>query len=355
MLADREYLARCNSRWPRHSKLEVTRSERLIIQQQAPVLHHGDPHCSLSLTHTHTHICAHLTQTKMCLCSHGCTGSRGWCIAACKAELSVSFNSLSQRSNRTYSRARRLRPLTASATLYKTNSRLHERRLSQAQKNNRERQLWSTLTDSRTQDALACASTQIWELKLSFSQNHELIHNPRTTLTPAEPHSVGACPKPAINPKLRTHVPYWVEVEQHLFTAWPASVCLRFWFAEIAVITALLRRTNRWTIAGSWKPHLDCTVLSYTQDSEDMDNNISQKSLSIINLYSQSAGFKPHWTVDQRRKGKVILVKKICMVKDCREYWWISQMKSWNLITAQRTQCLNGITVTVQSFHNYIQ
>lgn len=76
----------------------------------------------------------------MCLCSHGCTGSRGWCIAACKAELSVSFNSLSQRSNRMYSHARRLRPLTGSATLYKTNSRIREHWLGQAQKNNRERQ-----------------------------------------------------------------------------------------------------------------------------------------------------------------------------------------------------------------------
>lgn len=38
---------------------------------------------------------------RICLCSHGCSRSNGWCIAACKAGLSVGFNSLSQRSNRT--------------------------------------------------------------------------------------------------------------------------------------------------------------------------------------------------------------------------------------------------------------
>lgn len=43
-------------------------------------------------THMYKHIC---------LCSHGCSRSNGWCIAACKAGLSVGFNSLSQRSNRT--------------------------------------------------------------------------------------------------------------------------------------------------------------------------------------------------------------------------------------------------------------
>lgn len=43
-------------------------------------------------THMYKHIC---------LCSHGCSRSNGWCIAACKAGLSVGFNSLSQRSKRT--------------------------------------------------------------------------------------------------------------------------------------------------------------------------------------------------------------------------------------------------------------
>lgn len=95
MLADREHLVGCNLRWPRRSELEVTRSAGLIIQQQAPFLQHTDPQYAL------TYI-----QTCACTLKYGrvptvAAGSWGDVLQLVKAGLSVSFNSLSQRSNST--------------------------------------------------------------------------------------------------------------------------------------------------------------------------------------------------------------------------------------------------------------
>lgn len=42
-----------------------------------------------------------------------------------------------------------------------------------------------------------------------------------------ELHRVGLFPNPAIRPTLETHVPYWVDVKQHLIILPPASDCLR--------------------------------------------------------------------------------------------------------------------------------
>lgn len=127
------------------------------------------------LRRTQTCIRAHILR-HVCPCSHGCSGSRGWCITACKAELSVTFNSLSQRSNRTCSRAGRIRPLTASATLYKSSS--GSTSADSAEHKTTARPLWSSLTDTLAH-ASRCprVRTQIWGVAPSFSQSHELISN----------------------------------------------------------------------------------------------------------------------------------------------------------------------------------
>ena len=123
--------------------------------------------------------------------------------------------------------------------------------LSQVQENNRERQLWSTMRYSHsrfssTQNAHTCLHTNMKTHNVLLARLQAYTQY-WTTLTPVELCRVGAYPKSAINLPLRTHVPYWVEVKQHLITARPASVCLGLWFVETAVLTALHRQTNRWT------------------------------------------------------------------------------------------------------------
>lgn len=74
-----------------------------------------------------------------------------------------------------------------------------------------------------------------------------------TTLTPVELCIVGAHPRLALSPALRTHVSHWAKVKQHLITVQLASVCLRLWSVEIVVLAALIRQTNRWTTTGLQK------------------------------------------------------------------------------------------------------
>lgn len=183
MPADREHLARCNLRWSRHSEQEVTRSAGLIVQQQALFLLHTDP-CSsqtLSHTHLHTHACTHMLKHK-CDCSHGCSRSIGWCIAACKAKLSVSFNSLSQRSNKTTAMHANIGHWPTQQHFIKADQSPRALTQPSTGKQKKTALIWTDRCScsrcSSAQTILICVYTQTWKLTMYSLHNHKLIHNP---------------------------------------------------------------------------------------------------------------------------------------------------------------------------------
>lgn len=247
MLADREHLARCNLRWPRHSELEVTGSAGLIVEQQALFLLHTD-------SHAHTHAWAHILIHK-CVCVPTVAAGLWVDVYQLVKQGCQSVLTAYQRSNRITVIQSKLGPLTGSATLHKSNSDSMHTDSAKYGKTTEEHgfDLHSQkLTLKMLKNALTCVQMRkkkelTLHVFLTQSQAYTEISE---QLWHLELYSVGARPTPAISPTLRTHVPYWVDVKQHLIIPQPASVCLRLWFVEMAVLIALLRLTNRWTMIG---------------------------------------------------------------------------------------------------------
>lgn len=121
------------------------------------------------------------THEQMCLCSHDCSRSTGWCIAAFKARLSVSLNSLSE-IQQDHSQACRIRPPTGSATLHKSGSNFYT--LSQPGTGKQQRK-WALIYGDRHSHSRCSERSHMWRAHkhesshcLCLLHNHTLTHKP---------------------------------------------------------------------------------------------------------------------------------------------------------------------------------